>query len=175
MDISKLDIISELFFDNIIDDFNNNNLIIKPNKTMVFFTYIDRGITDIKTFMKSINEMYPNITDLIVTNNFINIYQNIEYTFDDLYKDLKLRSLVIICHQSGYPKINLTPEEVNDGIAISIVTDIMEQDGKSVIGSNFDCTNEWYKYIYTNYLYNLYEQKAYGSTKEYPFPKLINE
>ena len=175
MDDNKIAVVDYIFFGQIVKDFDDNNINVDTTKTMVFFEYIDRGINDVKKFKEYVEKRFPNVKDLIVTNNFMYIRDNTDYTLDHLYKDLELRSLCIICHQGGYPKPLITPSEVKDGIVIFVVTDIQEQYGESVVGDSFNEETIWYEHIYGEYLAYLWEPGPYGYDHNYPFPMCGNE
>lgn len=174
MDTNKIVEVDHMFFEAMEDHDEHPN--IEVGKTMVFFKYIDRGINDVKVFKEYIQKYFPDVKDIIVTNNYVYISDNIEYTFDDLYRDLGLRSLCVICHQCGHPKIKLSPNEMNDGIMLFVVCDIQEQSGESVVGDTFDEKSDWYEYIYDNYLAGSWECDVYGRyNKNYPFPMCGNK
>lgn len=68
-----------------------------PSITCVMFEYIDRGIQDVKLFAELIHKWYPNVKSIWINQNYT--YDNGTYTFNNLYIDLGLESLIVIAVQ----------------------------------------------------------------------------
>jgi hypothetical protein len=72
-------------------------LLCDNDCTCVIFKDIDRGVDDLETFKKIIKILYPNIKSLWIGNNFVG--DSGTYTFQNMYDDLNLDSLIVICRQ----------------------------------------------------------------------------
>ena len=63
------------------------------------FKYIDRGISDVKLFSNIISKWYPNVKSVWVNQNWTSDKDS-TYTFNDMYIDLNLDTLIIIAVQN---------------------------------------------------------------------------
>ena len=67
-----------------------------------------------------------------------------------IYKNLNLRTLVILCHQADIPKVNNNVEIDCDGIIIYMRID-SPRECEWKLGKNFDKNEKWYQYLITEF------------------------
>jgi len=143
--------VDDIFFQEIQDEVEKGVQIVSYD-TSVFFNYIDRGIMNLRVFMGYLEKAFPNLMDLIVINNYLHLTgkhipeEDMNFGFADLYKRLKLRSMIILCYQSSIPDIK--PDYIApDGLILGYTA---EENKKHISyqkyrGKDFDENAGWHR------------------------------